>query len=152
MNWGGPGPLVFNIVVSYWCKRKMLERNWNCRNNRLFCHIFVIGEISIGEGPLPPPGYANAPIEKNKKGVRKFSARFLVFSNKISTVKKIVLSLSRGQGNFRGQKASRPRPRTRGFEAKTKDWRLRGQGLENVSSRTPPLLFWESSFCGRLLW
>ena len=39
----------------------------------------------------------------------KFSARFLVFSNKISTVQKIVLFSSRGQGNFRGPKASRPR-------------------------------------------
>ena len=34
----------------------MLKRNWNWRNYRLFCHIFVIGEISIGEGadPLSP--------------------------------------------------------------------------------------------------
>ena len=60
-------------------------------------------------------------------------ARFLAFSNKISTVQKIVLSSSRGQGNFRGPKA------------KAKDLRLRGQGLQNVSSmprtssRTPPL-------------
>ena len=61
-----------------------------------FVNIFVVGEISIGErpGPPAPPGYANAPIEKNKKDVRKFSARLLVFSNKISTVQKIVLSSS----------------------------------------------------------
>ena len=89
-----------------------------------------------GPDPLPPPGYANAPIEKNKNGVRKFSAKFLVFYNKISTVKKIVLFSSRGQGNFREPKASRPRPRTGGFEAKAKAkelkmcprGRLRGQG------------------------
>ena len=31
----------------------MLKRNWNWRNYRLFCHIFVIGEISIGEGADP---------------------------------------------------------------------------------------------------
>ena len=36
---------------------------------------------------------------------------FLAFSNKISTVQKIMRSSSRGQGNFRGFKASRPRPR-----------------------------------------
>ena len=66
-------------------------------------------QLDRGPGHLPPPGYANDPIEKNKKGVRKFSARFLVFYNKISTVQKIVLSSSRGQGNFRGPKASRPR-------------------------------------------
>ena len=89
----------------------MLERNW--RNNRLFCHIFVIGEVTIRGGAcLPPLAYAYAPIEENKKGLRKFYARFLAFSNKISTVQKIVLSSSRGQVNFRGLEASRPRPRT----------------------------------------
>ena len=53
--------------------------------------------------------FRRSPIEKNKTGLRKFSARFLVFSNKISTAQKIVLSSSRGQGNFRGLEASRPR-------------------------------------------
>ena len=51
-------------------------------------------------------------LRKTKNGLRKFSARFLALSNKISTVQKIVLSSSRGQGNFRGLEASRPRPRT----------------------------------------
>ena len=51
-------------------------------------------------------------LRKTKIGLRKFSARFLALSNKISTVQKIVLSSSRGQGNFRGLEASRPRPRT----------------------------------------
>ena len=55
-------------------------------------------------------------LRKTKKGLRKFSARFMAFSNKISTVQNIVLSSSRGQGNLRP-----------------------GQGLQNVSSRTPPL-------------
>ena len=100
----------------------MLKRNWNWRNNRLFCHIFVIGEITIrGGGCLPPLVYAYAPIEENKKGVRKFSARFLVFSNEISTVQKIVLSSSRGQGNFLGLEASRPRPRTSKCVLEAKD-------------------------------
>ena len=57
-NWieGSPGPLVFHIVVSYCYKQKMLKRNWNWKNNRLFGHIFVIGEISVegDSGPLPP--------------------------------------------------------------------------------------------------
>ena len=48
-------------------------------------------------------------LSKTKKGLRKFSARFLALSNKISTVQKIVLSSSRGEGNFRGLEASRPR-------------------------------------------
>ena len=51
--------------------------------------------------------------EKTKKGRRKFSARFLSLSNKLSTVQKIVLSSSRGQGYFRGLEASRPMPRPR---------------------------------------
>ena len=41
-----------------------------------------------------------------------------------------MLSSSRGQGNFRGLEASR---RREGLD-------LRGQGLQNVSSRTPLLL------------
>ena len=89
---------------------KMLKRNWNWRNNRLFCHIFVLVKFQLG-GRAPwalPLGYAY----ENKKGIRKFSTRFLAFSNKISTVQKIVLSSTRGQSNFRGLEASRSRPRT----------------------------------------
>ena len=56
-------------------------------------------------------------LRKTKTDLRKFSARFLTLSNEISTVQKTVLSSSRGQGNFRGQ------------------------GLQNVSSTTPPLLY-----------
>ena len=48
-------------------------------------------------------------MRKIKKGLRRFSARFLALSNHILTVQKIVLSSRRGQGNFRGLKASRPR-------------------------------------------
>ena len=124
----------------------MLERNWNWRNNRLFCHIFVIGEITIRGGAcLPPLAYAYAPIEENRKGVRKFSARFLAFSNKISTVQKILLSSSRRQGNFRGLEASRPRPRTWGFEvkAKAKDFKmcLRGRPRGLHLWETPHLFY-----------
>ena len=39
-------------------------------------------------------------MRKTKKGLCKFSARFLALSNKISVVQKIVLSSSPGQGNF----------------------------------------------------
>ena len=48
-------------------------------------------------------------LRKTKKGLHKFSARFLAFSNNISTAQNIVLSLSQGQGNFWGLEASRPR-------------------------------------------
>ena len=71
--------------------------------------------------------FMRSPMEENKKGLHKFSARFLVFSNEISSVQEIVLSSSRGQGNFRGLEDSSPRPRT---------WPSRPR----TSSRTPPLL------------
>ena len=61
--------------------------------------------------------------------------------HKILTIQKLVLSSSRGQANFRGLEASRPRPRTSKsvleakakdltFEAKAKDFKIcpRGQG------------------------
>ena len=70
-------------------------------------------KFQLGGDALPPPlAYIYAPSEENKKGVCKFSAKFLAFSSKISTVQKIVLSSSRGKGNFRGHEASRPRLRT----------------------------------------
>ena len=53
--------------------------------------------------------FKRSPKRKTKKGLRKFSARFLAFSNKILTVQKLVLSSSRGPGNFRGLEVSRPR-------------------------------------------
>ena len=69
-------------------------------------------------------------LRKTKKGLRKFSARFLALSNKLSTVQKIVLSSSRGQGNFRGLEASRPmlRPRT-----------SKSVPMPRTSLRIPPL-------------
>ena len=42
----------------------------------------------------------NIRSRKTKKGFCKFSARSLAFSKKISTVQKIMLTSSRGQGNF----------------------------------------------------
>ena len=51
-------------------------------------------------------------LRKTKKNVRKSFTKFLAFPNKILMVQKIVLSSSRGQGNFRGLEALKPRPRT----------------------------------------
>ena len=56
----------------------------------------------------------------NKERLLKF---FFWQSTNISTIQKKVLSSSRGQANFRGL-----------------DLRGQGQGLQNVSSRTPPLI------------
>ena len=55
--------------------------------------------------------FRQSPKVKNKKGLHKISARFLVFSKKISTIQNIVLSSSQGQGNFRSLEASRPKPK-----------------------------------------
>ena len=120
---GARGPWSSILLLVTVASKKMQKRNWNWRNSRLFRLIFVIGEISIGGGvsSSPPFGYAYVPIEENKKGIRKFSARFLAFSNKISTIQKIVLSSSRGQGNFGGLEASRPRPRTSKCVLEAKD-------------------------------
>ena len=73
-------------------------------------------------------------LRKTKKVFANFPQSFWCFPTKFQRFKKIVLSSSRGQGNFRGPKASRPRPRTWGFEAKAKDLKMcprgrpRGQG------------------------
>ena len=76
-------------------------------------------QLEGGGFPSPPSfGYAFAPIEENRKGVRRFFARFLTFSNKISTVQKTVLSSSRGQSSFRGLEALRPRTSKCVLEAK----------------------------------
>ena len=46
-----------------------------------------------------PPAYM-LQVRKIKKGLRKCSARFLAFSNKILSVQKLVLSSSQGQDNI----------------------------------------------------
>ena len=151
-NWfeGVPGPLVFNIVVRYWCKRKMLKRNW--RNNRFFCQRWIRGHKARDQGqghkknPRPRPrtafprtdtleakdrnvrGQGQGPrtqaqvlSKKKKRSSQKFfkrSHRKNIFQkifqalHKILTILKIVLSSSRGQHYFRGLEASRPRPRS----------------------------------------
>ena len=54
-----------------------------------FVTFLSLVKFQLGRGPASSPlAYACAPSEENKKGVRKFSARFLGFSNEISTVQK----------------------------------------------------------------
>ena len=136
--------MVFSIVVCYWCKRKTLKRNWNWRNNRLFCHIFVIDEISIGGGEarLAKP---TLQLRKIKKVFTNFLRGFWRFQQNFNC-SKIVLSSSRGQGNFRGPKASRPRPRPRtwGFEAKAKakDFKMCPRGRPRGQGRPRGLHLW----------
>ena len=128
LNWlakielrGSQGPwssiLLLVTVVSKKCQKETETEE----TIDFFVTFLSLVKFQLGWPGSLPPSLPYAPINENKKGICKFSARFLAFSNKISTVQKIVLSSSRGQGNFRGPKASRPRPRTWDFEAKAKD-------------------------------
>ena len=94
----------------------MLKRNWNWKNNRLFCHISVIGKISIGGRPALLSQCFNCGKQK----------RYLQIFREVSGV---------FQQNFNGSKNNavlEPRTgqfsRTLDFEAKAKDLRLWGQG------------------------
>ena len=75
-----------------------------------------------GQGPR-----TQAQVLSKKKGLHKNFSGDLLFEkifqvlHKISTIQKIVLSLSRGQANFRGLEASRPRPRTSKSVLEAKD-------------------------------
>ena len=71
--------------------------------------------------------------KKKKRSLQKFSKRspqknvfqkFFQGLHKILTIKKIVLSLSRGQANFRGLEA-----KDLTFEAKAKDFKICPRGL-----------------------
>ena len=98
----------------------MLKRNWNWRNNRLFCHIFDIGEISIGRGPCPPSPCLRLCSKwgKQKRCSQIFREVSVVFQQNFNCSKnRAVLEPRTGQFS-----------RTWGFEAKAKDLRLRGQG------------------------
>ena len=53
LNLAGPGPLVVNIIVNYCCRQKMLKETETEETIVFFCHIFIIGSISIGGGPAP---------------------------------------------------------------------------------------------------
>ena len=72
---------------------------------------------------------------------KRFQKKIFQALHKLLTIQNIVPSSSRGQANFRGFEASRPRPQGQGL-----DLRGQGQGLQNVSSRprtssrTPPLV------------
>ena len=85
-----------------------------------------------------------SPKKKKKRSSQKFfkgSPQKDVFQkifqalHKILTIQKILLSSSRGQANRPIFEDLRPRGQSQGL-----DLRGQGQGLQNVSSRAPPLL------------
>ena len=59
--------------------------------------------------------------EENKKRSSKFSARFLAFSNKISTIQKKCCSRAEDKAIFKDLRLSRPRPKTSKCVLETKD-------------------------------
>ena len=137
MVWRVPEPQVFNIIVRYWCKQKMPKINWNWRNSWLFVTFLSLVKFQLGGRPAWLSLCSNCGKQK----------RYLQIFHEVSGA---------FQQNFNGSKNSavlEPRTgqfsRTYGFEAKAKDLRLRGQGLQKVfsrtssrprtSSRTPPL-------------
>ena len=100
----GQGP---RTQVRVFSKKKVLKKFFQAISNKKVFKIFFQAKKVFKKFFS-----SDFHLRKTKKGVRKFSARFLALSNKILTVQKIVLSLSRGQGNFRGLEVSKPRPRT----------------------------------------
>ena len=104
----------------------MLKRNWNWRNNKLFRHIIVIGEISIGRGPCPPSPCLCSKWGKQKRCSQIFREFSGVFQRNFNCSKNSgVLEPRTGQFS-----------RTWGFEAK--DLRLLGQGQGLEASRPRP--------------
>ena len=95
-----------------------------------------------GEARLAKP---TLQLRKIKKVFTNFLRGFWCFQQNFNG-SKIVLSSSRGQGNFRGPKASRPRPRPRtgGFEAKAmaKDFKMCPRGRPRGQGRPRGLHLW----------
>ena len=99
----------------------MLKRNRNWRNITLFCHIFVIGKISIGGGRTPwaPPWLC---LCSNKQKQKRFSQIFRevsgVFQRNFNcSENSAVLEPRTGQFS-----------RTWGFEVKAKDFKMCSRG------------------------
>ena len=112
----------------------MLKRNWNWRKSRLSGTLLSLVKIQLGgKGGFPgtpPPflGYAYAPIEENKKGVRKFSARFLAFPTKFQRFKNSAV-LEPRTGQFSRTWGFEAKAKDLTFEAKAKDFKMCPRGL-----------------------
>ena len=145
LNWlaitdltGGPGPLVFHIVVSYCCKRKMLKRNW--RNFKLFWHIFVIGEILIEGGSvlvsLPSPLATLMLQLRKKKCLQIFRNVSGVFQQNFNGSKNsAVLEPRTGQfSRTWGFKDLTFEAKDLTFEANTKDFKMYPRGIHLCST------------------
>ena len=82
------------LLISYTVVSEKCKKETETEETIGFFVTFLV-KFQLGRRPCPPfLAYAYAPSEENKKGVGKFSARFLAFSSEILTVQKIVLSSS----------------------------------------------------------
>ena len=80
----------------------MLKKTETEKTIGFFVTFLSLEKFQFGGGRAlwPSFGYAYAPSEKNKSGVHKFSARFLAFSNEISTLQKNSAVLEPRTGQF----------------------------------------------------
>ena len=115
-----------------------------------------------GQGRRTQSASALQKKKKKKKGLHKNFSSDLHEKNvfqkifqplhKILTFKKIVLSSSRGQANFRGLEASRPRPRTwpSRAKAKAKDFKICPRGRPRGQGRPQGLHLWFQDYTSAL--
>ena len=85
----GPGPTFRSRRP--WLQAKNAKKKLKLKKQLFFGTFLSLVKFKSGGGgswfpSSPSIGYAYVPIEENEKGVSKISARFLAFSNKISTV------------------------------------------------------------------
>ena len=130
----------------YCCKRKMLKRNWNWRNYRLFCHIFVIGEISIGEGadPLSPSPWLRlcSKRRKQKRCSQIFCEVSGVFQRNFNCSKNTAV-LEPRTGQFSRTWGFEAKAKDLTFEAKAKDFKMCPCGRSRGQGRPRGLHLWQ---------
>ena len=155
LNWqikielrGGPGPVVLNFVVSYCCKRKMLKRNWNWRNNRFFVTFLSLVKFQLGAGPLPPLWLR---LYSNKRKQTRYSQIFRevsgVFQQNFNCLKNSAV-LEPRTGQFSRTWGFEAKAKDLTFEAKAKDFKMCPRGRPRGQRRPRGLHLWLQSFAG----
>ena len=125
----------------------MLKRNWNWRNYRIFCHIFVIDEISIGKGadPLPSSPWLRlcSKWRKQKKCSQIFRKVSGVFQRNFNCLKNsAVLEPRTGQFSRTWGFEAKAKTKDLTFEAKAKDFKMCPRGRPRGQGRPRGLHLW----------